>query len=104
MAGVLHVALDGAADVAAATDLRQRLLDLVQPEAIGAGRSVVLDLESLSRCDGAGLQLLLAAQEWIARLGGSLTVRAGGAVAEALQASGAALRVEPAANDEKGSQ
>lgn len=82
---VLDLTLTGAADIAAARELRDELV-----AAIVTGRDVVVHVDALDRLDGAGLQLLLAAKASVERNGHAYSVVAeGGAARRAIELAGA---------------
>ncbi len=83
--GIVEIHLNGSADVAAARELQEALLQALPPEG-----DIAVRLEGIQRLDGAGLQLLLAVKAWAARSGRRLFLRGPSDVAlRALQTSGA---------------
>lgn len=101
---VLELTLKGAADIAAARELRDELV-----AAIVTGRDVVVNLDALDRIDGAGLQLLLAAKASVERGGHACSVVAeGGAARRAIELAGAqelfGIAPEVSSNKQNGSE
>jgi anti-sigma B factor antagonist len=72
----LELTLRGAADVAAARMLCERLVATLPVD-----RNVTIVLDELERLDGAGVQLLIAAKRFVENGGHACTVRANDGVA-----------------------
>ena len=88
--GPVRLVIRGTADVAAATELRDRLL-----AAIPVDRDVVLAIDELEKLDGAGVQILFAAKKLMERQHRTFTVVLGdGPARHALETAGAREQLE----------
>lgn len=87
----LEITIRGAADIAAASYLRERLLAV-----LASDRDVVVRLDAVERLDGAGVQILLSAKSFVEHGGRTLVVTTAGEVAlRAMESAGVLALLAP---------